>query len=162
MTIFLKFHDLWVVFKGLEFLKQTFVSKKLKYRVLILWNICLFWILSFAKDILLQKFDCVFVLAIRGLLRMIKNFVLWCDFFCVLITFMESFEKKSFLKEVMVLSKTCVHFRNYLFIRKDLSPLWKKFENVSILRVDFSFFCLRKLNFWIWEGDFWVKPLERS
>ncbi len=41
---------------------------------------------------LLQKFDCVFVLAIRGLLHMTKNFVLWCDF-CVLVTVTESFEK---------------------------------------------------------------------
>ncbi len=48
--------------------------------------------LSFAKDMLLQKFDCVFVLAIRGLLHKTKNFVLWCDF-CVLITVKESFEK---------------------------------------------------------------------
>ena len=50
--------------------------------ILISWNVRLFWILSFAKDTLLQKFDCVFVLAIRGLLHMTKNFVfyLWCDF----------------------------------------------------------------------------------
>ena len=43
---------------------------------------------------LLQKFDCVFVLAIRGLLHMTKNFVLllWCDF-KALITVTESFEK---------------------------------------------------------------------
>jgi hypothetical protein len=49
-------------------------------------------LLSFAEDVLLQKIDCVFVPAIRGLLHMIKNFVLWCDF-CVLITITESFEK---------------------------------------------------------------------
>jgi hypothetical protein len=42
---------------------------------LISWDVRLFWILSFAKDVLLQKIDCVFVLAIRGLLHMIKNFV---------------------------------------------------------------------------------------
>ncbi len=47
---------------------------------LISWNVRFFWILSFAKDVLSQKIDCVFVLAIRGLLHMIKNFVLWCDF----------------------------------------------------------------------------------
>ena len=34
----------------------------------------------FAKDVLLQKIDCVFVLAIRGLLHMTKNFVMWGDF----------------------------------------------------------------------------------
>jgi len=32
------------------------------------------------KTFLLQKIDCVFVLAIRGLLHMTKNFVMWCDF----------------------------------------------------------------------------------
>ncbi len=49
-------------------------------------------LLSFAEDVLLPKIDCVFVLAIRGLLHMIKNFVLWCEF-CGLITITESFEK---------------------------------------------------------------------
>ncbi len=46
----------------------------------------------FRKRHVLQEIDCVFVLAIRGLLHMIKNFVLWCDW-CVLITITESFEK---------------------------------------------------------------------
>ncbi len=51
-----------------------------------------FLILSFAKDVFIAEIDCVFVLAIRGLLHVIKNFVLWCDW-CVLITITESFEK---------------------------------------------------------------------
>jgi hypothetical protein len=48
---------------------------------------------SFAKDVLLQKIDCVFVLAIRGLLHVIKNFA--CGVI-VLITFTESFSLRSF------------------------------------------------------------------
>jgi hypothetical protein len=159
LTIFLKFHDLWVIFKGWEFWNEFLFQEK-SISTLISWNVRLFWILSFAKDVLLQKLDCVFVLAIRGLLHMIKNFVLWCDF-CVLITVTESFWKVS-LKEVMVLSKTCVRFRNRIFKRfewvliklsffpwllgkKICSPLWKKFGDFSILGI-----------------DFWVKPLERS
>jgi len=126
---------------------------------LISWNIRLFWILSFAKDVLLQKIDCVFVLAIRGLLHLIKNFVLWRDF-VFLITLTESFSLKSFLRNdiIMVLSKTCVRFRNRIFKKvwmslwsnylfpcgffwvKDFSsPLWKEFENFSVLGVDFLF-----------------------
>ncbi len=49
--------------------------------------------LSFAKDMLSQKVDCVFVLAIRGLLHMTKNLSCGVIFFCVLITVTESFEK---------------------------------------------------------------------
>ena len=53
-------------------------------------------LLSFAKDVLLQKIDCVFVLAIRGLLHVIKNFV--CGvIFVFLITITESFSLESFL-----------------------------------------------------------------
>ena len=40
--------------------------------------------------------------------------VVW---FCVLITFTESFLWKVFLLEIMVLSKTCVSFRNRIFKR---------------------------------------------
>ena len=50
--------------------------------------------LSFAKDMLLQRFDCVFVLAIRGLLHMTKNcHVGW---FCALITCYEIFPFEKF------------------------------------------------------------------
>jgi hypothetical protein len=72
--------------------------------------------LSSTKDMfLLQKINCVFVLAIRKLLHMTKNFVLWCDF-CVLITVTESFEKFS-LKKSWCLSKKCIRFRNRIFKR---------------------------------------------
>ena len=45
------FMTFWVVLKGWEFLKRILVSRKLKYLSLISWNIRLFWILSFAKDV---------------------------------------------------------------------------------------------------------------
>jgi len=69
---------------------------------------------------------------------------------------------KVFLKEIMVLSKTCVRFWNRIFKRfewisdqiiflpwllgkKICSPLWKEFENFSILGVDFFLFKKVKL-----------------
>jgi hypothetical protein len=50
---------------------------------------------------------------------------------------------------------------NYLFpcdfwVEDLSSPLWKKFENFSVLGVDFLFRS-RKLNFGIWEGDFFFE-----
>ncbi len=77
---FLRIYDLWVVFKGLRVLKQNLVLRKLKYLNFDIMKCSSFLNLVFCKDVLLQKRDCVFVLAIRGLLHMIKNFVLWCDF----------------------------------------------------------------------------------
>ncbi len=68
--------------------------------------------LSFGKDMLLQKFDYVFVLAIRGLLHMTKNFILWCDF-CVLITVTESFEKFP-LRNHGVVENMCSFLKSYL------------------------------------------------
>ena len=56
------------------------VSRELKYLKFDIMKCSSFLNLSFAKDVLLQKIDCVFVLAIRGLLHMTKNFVMWCDF----------------------------------------------------------------------------------
>ncbi len=48
--------------------------------ILISWNVRLFWICFSQKTRYCKNFDCVFVLAICGLLHMTKNFVLWCDF----------------------------------------------------------------------------------
>jgi hypothetical protein len=100
-------------------LKQIFVSRKLEYLDLDIMKIFIFseFCLS-PKAFLLQKIDCVFVLAIRGLLHVTKNFVMWSDFsvsFKSLIT--ESFPLKSFPKGIMVLSKTCIRFRNRIFKR---------------------------------------------
>ena len=56
-------------------LKKTQISRFRYHEMFMFSESCLF-----AKDVLLQKIDCVFVLAIRGLLHMTKNFVMWCDF----------------------------------------------------------------------------------
>ena len=176
MTIFREIPWPLGCFQRFRVLKQTFVSRKLNYHNCDIMKYSSFLNLVFRKkDMLLRKFDCVLVLAIRGLLHMTKNFVLWCDF-VFLITVTESF-LKSFLKEIMALSKTCVRFRNRIFKRfewvliklffirdcwvKDLfaimEKVWKRFHFGN-----WPFLCLRKLNFWVWEGDFWVEPIERS
>jgi hypothetical protein len=116
---FVKFYDLLGCFKRLRVFETDFSFKKtqisrFRYHEMFLFSdSCLF-----AKDVLLQKIDCVFVLAIRGLLHMTKNFVMWSDF-CALITITESFFLKSFPWNdiIMVLSKTCVRFRNRIFKR---------------------------------------------
>ena len=56
-------------------LKKTQISRFRYHEMFMFSESCLF-----AKDVLLQKIDCVFVLAIRGLLHMTKNFVMWGDF----------------------------------------------------------------------------------
>jgi len=84
----------FVLFSKVEsFLRRILVSRKLQYSI---------WyheISVFSESCLsqgtLQKIDCVFVLAIRGLLHMTKNFVMWSDF-CALITIAEIFSLKSF------------------------------------------------------------------
>ena len=159
----MRFYDLWVVFKGLGVLKQNFSFKKTQISQLWYHEMFVFSESCLSqKTCLLQKIDCVFVLAIRGLLHMTKNFVMWCDFRVFNHYYGIFFLKKFFLQEIMVLSKTCVRFRNRIFKRfewvliklsffpwllgkKICSPLWKKFGDFSILGV-----------------DFWVKPLERS
>ncbi len=69
-------------FKGWEFWNGFLFQANSNIITLISWNVRLFWILSFVKDVLLQKFDCVFALAIRGLLHMTKNLlVVWFLYF---------------------------------------------------------------------------------
>jgi hypothetical protein len=70
--------------------KKTQISRFRYHEMFLFSDSCLF-----AKDVLLQKIDCVFVLAIRGLLHMTKNFVMWSDF-CALITFYEIFPFEKF------------------------------------------------------------------
>ncbi len=83
------------LFSKVKSFEMNFVSRQLKYHTFEIMEFCLSESCLFAKDVLLQKFDCVFVLAIRGSLHMTKNvvslfFVVW---FCVSITVTESFEK---------------------------------------------------------------------
>jgi hypothetical protein len=95
-NFFVKFYDLLGCFKRLRVFETDFSFKKtqisrFRYHEMFLFSdSCLF-----AKDVLLQKIDCVFVLAIRGLLHMTKNFVMWSDF-CALITFYEIFPFEKF------------------------------------------------------------------
>ncbi len=112
---FLRFYDLWVVFKGLGVFETSFVSRKLKYLNFDIMKCSSFSeFSSFAKDVILPKFDCVFVLAIRGLLHMIKNFVLWCDW-CVLITITESFLSEKFpWRSHGVVENMCSFLKSYL------------------------------------------------
>ncbi len=77
---FVKFHDLWVVFQRLRVLKQIFVSRKLKYLEFDIMKCSLFLKFVFRKRHFIAENWLCFVLAIRGLLHMSKNFVLWCDF----------------------------------------------------------------------------------
>ena len=90
--------------------KKTRISR-FRYHEIFVFS----WILSFAKDTVSQKFDCVFVLAIRGLLHMNKNFVIVEWFLCFNHYYGNLL--KSFPKRIMVLSKTCVRFRNRIFKR---------------------------------------------
>jgi hypothetical protein len=113
---------------------------------------------SFAKDVLLQKIDCVFVLAIRGLLHMIKNFacgvILRFNHFYG-IFFLEKFFLK---KKIMVLSKTYVRFRNRIFKRFEwvddqiiffsLCVLGKRFQ-FAIMEIVLKTFPLWALTFFL-------------
>jgi len=113
---FLRIYDLWVVFKGFKCFETKFSFKKTQ--ISQFWYhemFVLFWILSFAKDVLLQKIDCVFVLAIRGLLHMIKNFVLWCDFYVKSLLRNLFFEKFSLRRHYHgVVENMCSFSKSYL------------------------------------------------
>jgi len=144
-------------FQRLRVLKQIFVSRELKYLNFDIMRCLSFLNLVFRK----RRFYAENWLCFRACNSRIVTYeqefclVVW---FCILITITESFSWKVFFWEVMVLSKTCVRFRNRIFKRfewvydqiiffpvtfwvKDFSsPLWKKFfENFSVLGVDFRF-----------------------
>ncbi len=128
---------------------------------LISWNVRLFWILSFAKDMLLQKFDCVFVLAIRGLLHMTKNFVLWCDFLCVNHYYGIFFEKFSlklnyhdFFKcfGFQILKSWCCRKHVFVFEIVSLKGL-----NKFMIKLSFSLWLLGKDFFFFFYSPLWKK-----
>ncbi len=105
------------------------------------------------KTFLLQKIDCVFVLAIRGLLHMTKNFVMWCDFRVLITCYGIFFEKFSFEKswccrkhvfvfEIVSLKDLnkvdqIIFFPVTFLGKRFRSPLWKKCGNFSVLGIDF-------------------------
>jgi hypothetical protein len=145
-------------FQRLRVLKRIFVSRKLKYLNFDIMKCSSFLNLVFRKRHVIAELDCVFVLAIRGLLHMIKNFVLWCDF-CVLITVMESFEKFSLKK-----SWCC---RKHMFVF-EIVPL--KGLNKFLIKLSFPFDCWVKdllaimekslKTFPFWELTFFCKKVK--
>ncbi len=112
---FVEFHDLWVVFKGLRVLKQIFVSRKLKYLNFDIMKCSSFLNFVFCKRRFIAENWLCFRACNSRIVTYDKEFVLWCDF-CVLNHFYGIFWKV-FLQEIIVLSKTCVRFRNRIFKR---------------------------------------------
>jgi hypothetical protein len=124
---------------------------------------------SFWTNVLLQKFDCVFVLAIRGLLHMTKNFI-----FCVVWFFLFNHWYRIFWKKFPLKKSWCCRKHVLVFeivSLKGLNKFWSNhsfpiecwvkdlftiMEKVLISIVEVWHL---KLNFW--EIDFWVKPLEK-
>ena len=104
---FQRFRSFW---NRIQFQENSNIS------ILISWDVRLFWILSFAKDVFMQKIDCVFVLAIRGLLHMNKNFVLWRDFVCFNHLVRNLFFEKFSLKRLHhgVVENMCSFSKSYL------------------------------------------------
>ncbi len=129
----------------LRVLKRIFVSRKLKYLNFDIMKYSSFLNLVFRKRHVIAEILIVFfVLAIRGLLHMTKNFVVWCDF-RVLITVTESFWKVSlkkswccrkhvFVFEIVSLKDLNeflikLSFLPWLLGKKICSSLWKECEN---------------------------------
>jgi hypothetical protein len=146
--------------KVCKFLKQNLVSRKLEYL-----NFGIMRCLTFLNLVFRKRRFCCRKLIVFSCLQFADCyiwsrifFVSWCDF-AFLITFTESFcfEKFPSKRHNMVLSKTCVRFRNRIFKKKSLSEfmiklsfsLWllgekiwvrhygQSFENFSVLGVDF-------------------------
>ena len=114
---FLRFYDLWVVFKGLKVFETKFSFKKTQisqfwyHEMFVFSESCLS-----QKTFLLQKIDCVFVLAIRGLLHMTKNLVMWSDF-CAFKSLLRNlfFEKFSLRRHYHgVVENMCSFSKSYL------------------------------------------------
>jgi len=90
--------------------KKTQISRCWYHEMFMFSESCLF-----TKDVLLQKIDCAFVLAIRGLLHMIKNFVLWCDFYVKSLLRNLFFEKFSLRRHYHgVVENICSFSKSYL------------------------------------------------
>ena len=103
-------------FQSLRVLKRIFVSRKLKYIDFDIMKCSSFLNLVFRKRCIIAEIWLCFRACNSRIVTYDQEFchVVW---FCVLITFTESFLWKVFLLEIMVLSKTCVSFRNRIFKR---------------------------------------------
>jgi len=85
------------------------------------------------KTFLLQKIDCVFVLAIRGLLHVTKNFVMWSDFFFV---FLNHLLRNLFLWKVFLKESWCCRKHVFVFEIVSLKDL-NKFDQIIFFPVTF-------------------------
>ena len=105
-------------FQRLRVLKQIFVSRKLIYLEFDIMKCSSFLNLVFRKRRFIAENWLCFRACNSRIVTCDQEFrpVVW---FCVLITVTESFSPKSFLRNdiIMVLSKTCVRFRNRIFKR---------------------------------------------
>jgi hypothetical protein len=128
--------------KVCKFLKQNLVSRKLKYL-----NFGIMRCLTFLNLVFRKRRFCCRKLIVFSCLQFADCyiwsrifFVSWCDF-AFLITFTESFcfEKFPSKRHIMVLSKTCVRFRNRIFKKKVRVSLWSNY---------------------LFPCDFWVKRFE--
>jgi len=156
---FLRFYDLWVVFKGLKVFETKFSFKKTQ--------ISQFWyheLFVFSESCLCERrFIAENWLCFRACNSRIvtydQEFVLWCDF-CVLITITESFEKFSFKK-----SWCC---RKHVFVfeivsLKDLNKFWSNylFPLTCWVKRFVHRYGKSLKTFPFWELTFWVKPFEK-
>jgi len=166
----------FALFSKVKSFETDFCFKKLQISQLWYHEMFIFSeSLSFAKDMLSQKVDCVFVLAICGLLHMTKNLscgVILCFNHCYGIFWKVSL-KKSWCcrKHVFVFEIVSLKGLNKFLIKLSFS-LWllgKRFVRHygrSLKTFPFwelTFLLYKKvklLNFL--EGDFEVEPLKRS
>ncbi len=122
---FLKFHDLCVVFKGWEFFETDFSFKRTLILNLVSWNVRLFWISSFAKDVFncrkLIVFSC---LQFADCYIWPRIFVMWSDFFCF-----NHYYGNLFLEKFSLRKSWCCRKHVYVFEIVSLKYL-NKFDQI--------------------------------
>jgi len=140
-NFFVKFHDLWVIFKGLEFLKQTFVSRRLKYlnfdimKCSSFLNLCLSQKTYYCRKLIvflcLQFTDCY----IWPRICLVVWFLCFNHYYGIFwkVSLKKSWccRKHVFVFEIVSLKGLNKFWSNYLFPfwqlgKKICSPLWKK------------------------------------
>jgi hypothetical protein len=172
---FLRFYDLWVVFKGLGVLKRVFVSRKLKYLNFDIMRCSPFSeFSSFAKDVILQKFWLCFRACDSRIVTYDPEFcrVVW---FSCFNHHYGIFSLKSFLwnditmvpLNVLGSKSWCCRKHVFVFEIVSLTDLNKFF----LIELSFSLSCLGKKicsSLWkkVWklfhfENWLWVKPFEK-
>ncbi len=112
---FLRFYDLWVVFKGLRVFRNGFLfQENSSISVLISWDVRLFWIVSFAKDVFVTENWLCFRACNSRIVTYDQEFVMWCDF-RVSVTITESFCLEKFpWRNHGVVENMCSFSKSYL------------------------------------------------